>query len=303
MIATGEPAPAEFASTPEPNLVYAVLVLYGLSPEESPAFQSLCHVLRSACSGSTPFHALLLYDNSPSAHPLPESLPVGLPVRYRHDPTNPGLARPYQMALANAQAEGTPWLLLLDQDTVVTVAWLTEMLAVMWSQQGDGCVAAIVPRLLQDGVPLSPHSPMWHRGRPMDYTEGIKPPPLKVFNSGALLRVAALTACGGFPQEFPLDYLDHAVFHALEQRGGQIYLLAAPLEHQLSGKHLNVVEEFGHSPRLQATAAAESRFYRRFGTPYEKLRHTLQRGHWVLRLLLAAKPGEAVRLVRLTFGW
>ena len=305
MMPAGKPSAVSPGSPREQVMVYTVLVLYHLSPEESPAFRSLVDLLRSeridAWSGSR-ICTLLLHDNSPAAHPPPAALQAGLNVRYQHDPSNPGLARPYQQALAEAQMEGVPWLLLLDQDTVLTADWLREMLAATEALVDDERVVAIVPRLLQDDMSLSPHPPMWHRAGPLDYAPGLKQPPLRVFNSGAVLRVAALSACGGFPPEFPLDYLDHAVFHALQRGGGCLFLLHAPLEHQLAGKHMDFAREFGRSPRLQSTAAAESRFYRRFGTPYEKLRHVLHRGRQVLRLLRAAKPADAIRLAWLTLA-
>jgi hypothetical protein len=48
------------------------------------------------------------------------------------------------------------------------------------------------------------------------------------YNSGALLRVKALQEMNGFPEEFLLDYLDHATFRILQNKGGRISIEHAP---------------------------------------------------------------------------
>ena len=63
---------------------------------------------------------------------------------------------------------------------------------------------------------------------------GIQKQPLCSYNSASTLRVKALRSIGGFPAEFWLDFMDHAVFHALFVRGYRVYVMLATLTHDSS---------------------------------------------------------------------
>ena len=123
-----------------------------MSLRQSPAFQSLTRTL----AGAGEAIACIVYDNSPTAQELPET---PFACTYHHDPANPGLAVAYQFALRQAERETIPWLLLLDQDTTVTPDYLAEALHLVNEFQDQPEWAAIVPKLIQDGVVLSPHWP------------------------------------------------------------------------------------------------------------------------------------------------
>jgi len=100
-----------------------------------------------------------------------------------------------------------------------------------------------------------------------------------------LLRVSAVRAIGGFPAEFPLDYLDHATFAELQAQGGRVYVLQSVLEHELSS---NTERPSAAAARRQHMVLhAEQRFYARYGTPKQR---------WLRRVrLLKAVAGRLLR--------
>jgi GT2 family glycosyltransferase len=222
---------------------------------------------------------LLIVDNTPQA----QIVPAEYAGRYLHDGLNPGLAERYHYALGLAATEGFDWLMLLDHDTVVTSEYLAEVWARVGSVGPD--VVALVPRLTERGVVCSPAEPP-ALGPPRAWqAEGPASARLIAFNSGAVLRVSAMLAIGGFSKEFPLDYLDHATFAALQDKGGLVYVLGAALEHELSSN----TERKGAAAvqRQEAVLAAERRFYARYGTLGQR---------WLRRVrLLKAAAGRIVR--------
>ena len=263
--------------------ILATIVLYGMSADESPAATSL-RTLRADDATIRDAIRWTICDNSPQPHPAP----AWFDGDYLADPTNPGLAVPYDRALALAAAHEIPWLLLLDQDTVVTADYLRQAIAATASYAKNSGVVAISPRLVDNGVLCSPIFPPRlgpARSLPAEF-HGIAPSRIQPFNSGSLLRVTAVTAIGGFPQDFPLDYLDHATFHLLQNSGGRIAVLPATLPHELSSNH-----EPAQNPaairRQVASLQAEQRFYCQYGSAADR---------WLRRLrLFRASAGRIAR--------
>ena len=246
--------------------ILAILVLYRLAPDQSPAFMTLVRAIHELSPGPV---ACIVYDNSPEAHAVPQT---SFACEYRHDPANPGLAAAYQYALEQAHRVGIPWLLLLDQDTVLTTEYMAELVHAAGASEHSGSIAAIVPKLIQDDIVLSPH---WPHGAAesgsLANRSGLLEPDLCVYNSGALLRVEAVRASGGFPQDFPLDYLDHAMFARLRVHGGRVFLLPVSLAHHLDSKAANLGDELQTSTRLQGMLSAESRYYQQYGSGRDRM--------------------------------
>ena len=123
----------------------AVVVLYGQSPGQSEALCSLLDV-----AGSRPDAAqrisLIIYDNSPKPHDASISTPFE--TQYIHDADNAGLARAYNAALQHARAQGSTWLLLLDQDTRLSAQYLDELLDTAAAVASRAEISAIVPKLV-----------------------------------------------------------------------------------------------------------------------------------------------------------
>lgn len=195
--------------------VFAVIVLYGQLPEESPSFRTLLAAMAAAPSLRL---SILLADNTPSGQ-QPGPLPDG--VRYLPAPDNPGLAQHYNEALALAQDDGFEWLLTLDQDTNLPLDFLSRMQALAEQYGRDERVAAIVPRIYDRGRPISPlrfvggFLPLV---MPAD-VRGIAARHTSALNSTSLLRVYALCALGGYDPRFPLHHSDTRLYQRLDQAG------------------------------------------------------------------------------------
>ncbi len=258
--------------------ILAILVLYRRSLEESETFVSLRTILqrRHDLAGSL---RLLVYDNSPTTHEVP---PISIDAHYISDTSNTGLARAYNVGLQLAVEGDSRWLLLLDQDTVLTEAYLEEAitLAASVETQSDASTSqghfdAMVPKLVEGGMLLSPHLPLTLRHpKPIERaTYGVSTIELHPYNSGAVFRVSTLQSIHGFPEDFALDYLDHATFRILQNNSGRIFVMRAVLEHQLSTNEANGLDGSAMSVRQKNVLRAEHAFYRRYGTSREQFYH------------------------------
>lgn len=256
--------------------IQVVLVLYKLQLAESPAWQSLQSI--AATLDPRQLVSLLVYDNSPEPQP---PLPSMIPTRYVSDVTNSGLARAYNTALELADEHRSSWLLVLDQDTVLTAEYWAELTKVLPDLPQQ--VAAVVPRLLERRFVHSPtHLPRL-KHVPVTSPSGLLPTPVTAFNSGVLFRVAALTAGGGFDARFPLEFSDHAIFHRLQAEGGRVWLMEACLEHRLSTYQLGMDAKV---ERYLTMLRAERNFYHEYGTTLDRLFYRMRRAKQSIGQLL-----------------
>ncbi len=274
-------------------LCVIVLVLYRMAAGQSPAYQSLQPLLSEQSEVATAFH-LVLWDNSPSPNPPPQ----GFAGTYLADPSNPGLAEPYNEAVQIAEDKCAAWLLLLDQDTVVHAGYLREVCGVF--QNAPLVVGAVLPRLCHAGRTVSPsvHSAL---APPLGFAgaTGLQPqvPQLQAFNSGAALRVEILRRVGGFDSRFPLEYLDHATFAALHRAGARLWVLQSELTHDLStdtGRASTPAER----QRQRSILSAERRFVHLYGTRAERLLLPVRRLRGAASVLLKKRdlPGALLLL-------
>jgi GT2 family glycosyltransferase len=277
------------------DCVQCVVVLYRTALQESETFQTLSFALRGHPSLAARIF-LLVYDNSPE--PQSVELPVGVFARasYQHDPSNGGLATAYNYALRDAKESGCTWLWLFDQDTTVLPGLFPATFAAIDSTLPPE-VCAIVPRLTQDGTMLSPVSV--HRFRYMALGErfsGIHQRQLTALNSCACVRVSAMEAIGGFPQQYWLDFLDHAVFHRLHRQGGMLLVLDVSIPHRLSTNNLR--KESGPR-RFDNLLAAEWQFVRETGWGGGILVHRVRLLKRAVRTLLTLRePAFALQVLR-----
>jgi GT2 family glycosyltransferase len=245
--------------------ITAVLVLYGMQAEESICFRSLRDLLQGRAD--TAGFTLLLYDNSPEAS---GTWPFPAELVYRHDAANGGVAAAYNAGLQLARGNQSQWLLLLDQDTEITSAYFVELSDAIRDVPAE--VAAIVPRLTQDGQTHSPQRLPRLSHHPLPETAaGMLTIPVSAFNSAAAMRVSALK---GFPERYWLDFLDHAVFHELQAAGGRVWLLQSRLEHRLSTQRLG---DEASLARYMNVLQAERDFYGEYGSVSDKFYYRLRR--------------------------
>ena len=264
-----------------PRPILAVLVLYKCVPSMSHSLSALLAIL-DANPDLANYFSLVIYDNSP----LPHNVEINdeIPILYRHDPTNPGLAAAYNFALARAEKERHEWLLLLDQDTLLTQAFLVELIECTNSLRSQEKVASITPKLLVDGKIYSPAAhfidQLRHQYRRSNHAVtleivGVQLDRIGAYNSGATIRVSALRSIGGFPKDYWLDYLDHAVFHALSAHGYLMYIMRAKIEHDASQAAVGDVP----AERQRNLISAQTHFVRQTGNFVDRLLYRV----WLLR--------------------
>lgn len=252
--------------------ITAVVVLYEQTPAESESLTSFVHTLQKDAELAANFR-IIVYDNSST--PQAGMLPQPCPIEYLHASKNGGLAPAYNYALRSAHEACSSWLLLLDQDTVLTPEYVKELVACIRSMATREDVAVIVPKLEARGVIYSPESDFlcqvrhqFSRRHPVERDEsGVLARRLTAYNSGAAIRVDVLRAIGGFPPEFWLDYLDHAVFHAITELGLKFCVMRASLEQNLSHLDLNQVPHWRH----RSVLSAQTLFVIRNGSLLERL--------------------------------
>jgi GT2 family glycosyltransferase len=212
--------------------ILAVVVLYNKLPAQSPTLRGLDRAFMQD-PGLLGEYRVLLWDNSP------RPLAVGsIPFlfEHRHSPRNEGVSGAYNAAAALAEAADADWLLLLDQDTSVTSEFLHAMAAHARRLAAEENVAAAVPFLVAGDFSLSPRRVRFGRYTPVDSGfDGVARDEVFAANSGTLLRVAALSAVGGFSEDFWLDFSDVELFHRLHRAGYRVYVAAdARLQHDIA---------------------------------------------------------------------
>ena len=268
--------------SPRPGFITAVIVLYERTPLDSEAFLSLQAILLAQPEFKACFR-IILYDNSPVAW-TPVDL-SGLQPEYVHDATNRGLATAYNHALKKAVLHDSEWLLLLDQDTTLTQEYVSELVVKTQECSTLPQVCAVVPLLELQGRIYSPEADFFYHVRhqfphtryyPVSReTSGIQHRSLSAYNSGAAIRVSALEQLNGFPVDFRIDFLDHAVFRELHQQGFSLYVLKTVLQQKLAHIDLNAVSLQRHTSVLQS----QTLFVARYGNKMDRLLFRL----WLLR--------------------
>lgn len=262
--------------------ITAVVVIYKQSPSECKTLKSLTSSLAAIDSQRMSDIEFIVYDNSPSKHDLTPSDYPGLTISYVHDSRNLGIATAYNYALSIAGQNESEWVLLFDHDTEVTSDYINK---VFQYEDADQNVVAIVPQVVS-GVENIMISPVRSNSMRSIQNNNIKPglseEPLMAINSGALVRTKVLEDIGGFNTEFPLDYLDHWLFHEIYNMGYYVWVLDTILNHDLSVMDYNSIS----FERYKSISDAEMTFYKRYKPSLYKTykRHLLKR--YLKQLLL-----------------
>jgi GT2 family glycosyltransferase len=208
-----------------------VAVLYKQKIEESKTFQTLNQAFVNLPNMSAETE-LVIYDNSPDSQNYTVEEKLWGKVQYIHDNRNLGLATAYNYAFQAAKENGSRWLLLLDHDTELTEEYVNQIGS---NLDVDSIIAAVVPRVFSEKTMISPV--VADALRPLKTGKlkaGLQEKPTMAINSGSLIRVSFLEEIGGFNKHFPLDYLDHWLFHEIYAKGYKVLVLEASLDHELS---------------------------------------------------------------------
>jgi GT2 family glycosyltransferase len=246
--------------------IVAVVVLYKRKPERSETINSLATVFEKDPELLQSIR-VLIWDNSPTAID-PLSLPF--PCDYKHAGRNLGTSGAYNKAMEFADAQGSPWLLLLDQDTAVSDEFLPRMLEYSHLLQDSPEVGSVVPFIYSHAQLVSPRLLLsFNRNLQIPLTlQGICRKKAFAINSTSLVRVAALKEIGGYSEEFWLDLSDVYAFHAMYSKGRYIYVAAdLVLKHSLSG--MDYDREMT-CERYRNFLAAEGAFVDLYSSPLER---------------------------------
>lgn len=211
------------------NKIFIVVVLYKTRLEDSRTIQSLNKYL----SGNVD---VFVFDNSPIHQYEKEKFIYDkLNISYYYDILNPGLAIAYNKALNKALLENKKWLLLLDQDTLLSQSYIDELFCMSFDNFSNKVVAIIPKVVSRNNNPISP-AKMFVGGisRPVNLKEGIVKSPITAINSGALLRTDYMNSVDGFNINFPLDMLDHWYFRKIFKDKKWVYLMKSSIEQDLS---------------------------------------------------------------------
>jgi GT2 family glycosyltransferase len=276
-------------------LLCAVIVLYREGCMDSKTITSLRDILGSNPEFVAKLH-IYIHDNSPSPLPIPANL---FPSSFESHQLrkNQGLAVAYNGGLAAAESRHIPWLLLLDSDTTITLAFLEESIQVAGNYVHDSKIGALVPHVVEGGRIHSPRIVSGLRRKPVSLsTSGVARSELIALNSGTVVKTAVIRELGTFNKEFWLDYLDYWLFRALQQRAYRVFVLPAAIEHSLS-----FADPAARMPvaRFRNLLAAEHYFTARFGSSRERLRLRLV---LLKRAFLLTVQDGSLSLARLTIS-
>ncbi|EJL66731.1 glycosyltransferase [Flavobacterium sp. CF136] len=209
--------------------LFLVIVLYKKNLSNSETLRTLGEFLNSPIN-------ILVFDNSPDRQYFSDYFIFNkFRVKYFHDGSNPGLSAAYNFAIKEAVFENKRWVLLLDQDTVFTKDYFSEILT-LDSLKLHADTVAIIPKVfsLYDNI-ISP-AKMYLGGlcRPIIIDSGLSNDPITAINSGTIISVAFIKKIGGFSELFPLDMLDHWYFREIYKLKKKVLVLNSIIFQNLS---------------------------------------------------------------------
>lgn len=129
---------------------------------------------------------------------------------------NAGIARGLNDGLGAAQRVGVPWLLTVDQDTMLGESYVGDIFGVATDRVASGeRLGAIGAEVIEDA------------SGPMNYRASMRngpPTTEEVIQTGTLWSVEALDRIGGFDETMGMDAVDAAACLALRKEGFSIGL-------------------------------------------------------------------------------
>lgn len=254
--------------------ILSVIVLYKRTLEASQTIVGLiesfrCHpeLLRSI--------SVLIWDNSPE--PL-KGRHLPFPYIYENCPENIGVSGAYNKGMVWADKLECQWMMLLDQDTIVSPDFLGRMLEHGLRLKSESHIAAIAPVLIAEDRVASPVRVRFYGSRPLSRPKGgVHRRRIYAANSGLLVRLSALQKVGGYDKDFWLDHSDVVLFDKLHREGKRLYIAE-----DLRLQHLLAIHDYEGSMSLER--------YRNFvlaeGAYYDLYRSRLENSLQTLRLFV-----------------
>ena|ERR1700733_8926760 len=212
--------------------ILAVVVRYKMALNDSQTLRSLAAALNSDSSLKESVE-ILIWDNSPDQLREDE---IPFPCRYEHAVRNGGVSGAYNGALGIAANLRCPWLLLLDQDTILPPDFLCRMLEYGRLVGNRPEIAAVLPTVWVNSRYMFPRRVCFNGTRAYQETfTGATREETTTANSGVLMRISALQEIGGYSAEFNFEFSDVYVFHHLHRAGKQMWIAGdIRLDHKIA---------------------------------------------------------------------
>ena len=244
--------------------VVIVIVLYENKLATTPNYQLFIKLLNQGN------YTLLVYDNSKQVQV--DQLFSKENVYYIHNKSNPGLAKAYNEAKKLMFKINADFLLLLDQDTLLSEDYIQKIECVYPKKE----IGAFVPLIQCKGRQISPVFNGNYASGQSSVPEAGEYEAVMAINSGTLLPREILEGIGEFNNEFPLDYLDHWLFWEINQKHKKIQVINTVLEHDLSVLDYQTIS----FERYNSIILSETLFYKKYQTKQFSAykRHLILRG-------------------------
>jgi glycosyltransferase involved in cell wall biosynthesis len=213
--------------------IFWVCVLYNTNPADSLTLISLSKIFKENVNCK---HNILIYDNSLLSTKGGNFFSSNVTVSFQHNSKNPGIAVAYNCALKEATNLKKKWLVLLDQDSVLSSDFLIQLRNSFDAVQNDDSIVAIIPKVYHKQTLVSP-SRLFCGVLNLSFKD---PGYQKLYrnisaiNSGSAISVDFLNGLSGFNEEFPLDILDHWLFYEIFLFKKGVFLNSATIQHSLS---------------------------------------------------------------------
>lgn len=142
---------------------------------------------------------------------------------------NVGVAAAYNMGVRWARQMGKSWILLLDQDSLMSGSAIRQLYnTAQVLTHKDNTVGALFPTVRCLDFPTVIHPPYrWTGKRLIPITvPTVTAEPIAIdssITSGALYRIEALVATGGFHEPYFIDFVDHEYHIRMRQAGWSLW--------------------------------------------------------------------------------
>ena len=189
-------------------------------------------ILSISSSLADRFIDILVYDNSPEYNQTATSVTENCRLYYVADNDNSGVSKAYNSGAKKAQDMKKRWLLLCDQDTVLTLNYFQEVFTAVHIH----CPPLVAPFLYSEAKLISPCAFIFNYGFalrriPVSGWNNFKN--LSVLNSGLLIKLEAFEKLGGYNEDIFLDFSDFDFIKRYKKMFSQFYLINTRVEHHL----------------------------------------------------------------------
>lgn len=211
-----------------------LIVLFNMRLDECKTYNSLSEYLHLL---NLPYE-IILYNNSPQIQISQSGNEIENCIIINAE-QNEKLVGPYNYAWKYAIEKQFDWIMLLDQDTLLSEDYLMKIGEQIPNVEGN--IAAITPKVYSHKFQISPVILNKYTGAFGQQKEWCgtndkigNDSYLTAVNSGSVLRVQAISHINGFCEDFPLDFLDYWYFYEFYCMGYSVLPINASLIHELS---------------------------------------------------------------------